>query len=243
MTFIEKIKQKQADLYSARQITIAFIGDSVTHGCFELYGETTGGFGVIYDGDAVYHNRIRQTLNMLYPSVPFNIINAGINGDSAPRGFDRLERDVLGYKPDLTVVCYGLNDCGGGEKGIDAYTGALSGIFDRLTEADSAVIFMTPNMIGTKTLPGIADETIRRIAGQICTPETGRNADMYIDAARSLCGKKRIPVCDCYAIWKGMESAGVDVTSLLCNYINHPRRELHEMFAYELLKLMLGGSV
>ena len=36
-----------------------------------------------------------------------------------------------------------------------------------------------------------------------------------------------------------MKEAGVDITSMLSNDINHPSRELHFMFAYELVKLML----
>ena len=39
MTLVEKIKQKQADIYSSRPITLAFLGDSVTLGCFEIYPE------------------------------------------------------------------------------------------------------------------------------------------------------------------------------------------------------------
>lgn len=51
-------------------------------------------------------------MNILYPEVPVNIVNAGISGDCAEGGLKRLERDVLSYNPDLIVVCYGLNEVG-----------------------------------------------------------------------------------------------------------------------------------
>ena len=34
---------------------------------------------------------------LLYPGVPVQFINAGISGDNAPSGLQRLERDVLAY--------------------------------------------------------------------------------------------------------------------------------------------------
>lgn len=243
MTLVEKIRQKQADIYSAHPITFAFLGDSVTQGCFEIYPEEPDSINVTYDSDAVYHNQIKKIFSVLYPSLPLNIINAGISGDSADRGLERLERDVLSYHPDLTVVCYGLNDSGYGEEKLEEYIGSLRKIFEKVRESDSAVIFLTPNMIGTGVYPRISDTTIRRIAGYMCTDEKNRFMDLYIESARSLCREMNVPVCDCYSLWKKMQSAGIDTTELLSNNINHPVREMHMMFAYELVKMILSGEI
>ena len=45
MKFIEKLAKKQNNLYGAASATIAFLGDSVTQGCFEIYesGKATQG--------------------------------------------------------------------------------------------------------------------------------------------------------------------------------------------------------
>ena len=67
--------------------------------------------------------------------------------------------------------------------------------------------------------------------------------DLHIARAKELCEELGVPVCDCYALWKQMASAGVDTTSLLSNDVNHPTREMHYMFAYELVKLILGGKI
>ena len=37
MKFLEKINQKSKDLMGTAPVTIAFLGDSVTQGCFECY--------------------------------------------------------------------------------------------------------------------------------------------------------------------------------------------------------------
>lgn len=70
--------------------TIAFLGDSVTHGVFEI-SET----GYTFDFDNVYHAQLRRMLTGICPNATVNIINAGVNGGGAPRGAERLERDVL----------------------------------------------------------------------------------------------------------------------------------------------------
>ena len=37
MKILEKIKKKQNDIQNNPNVTIAFLGDSITQGCFELY--------------------------------------------------------------------------------------------------------------------------------------------------------------------------------------------------------------
>lgn len=242
MTFIEKIKQKSTDIYTVKPLTIAFLGDSVTQGCFELYPRHSGGVGVVYDNEAVYHNVVRKILNLLYPQLPLSIVNAGICGATARQGRERLDTDVISYHPDLTVVCYGLNDCKRGMGELNAYIENLTNIFERLKKIGSEVIFMTPNMIGERVNESLIDAELRRIASEVCTEENQRTLDAYLKSAIALCEEKNVAVCDCYKNWKAMKAAGVDVTSMLSNDINHPTRELHIMFAYELVKAMLRGE-
>ena len=66
-----------------------------------------------------------------------------------------------------------------------------------------------------------------------------RLIDAYIDAAKEVCAKKEVTVCDCYAKWKRIASLGINVTELLSNKINHPTRKMNKMFSYELVKTML----
>ena len=54
--------------------------------------------------------------------------------------------------------------------------------------------------------------------------------DVYMQEAVKLAKSMGIKVCDCYSKWKEL-SQTQDTTQLLANYINHPIREMHELFA------------
>ena len=64
-----------------------------------------------------------------------------------------------------------------------------------------------------------------------------------MDAARAVAAERGIPVCDCYARWQAMYAAGFDVTDHLANYVNHPTRELHQLFADELYRMLCADIV
>lgn len=243
MTIVEKIKNKQADVYSSSPITLAFLGDSVTQGCFELYPIDPGNIDTVYDPESAYHNRVKQILNLLYPRVPFTIINAGISGDRAVLATKRLEQDVLKFSPDLTVVCFGLNDAAHGADKVEEYISSLREIFTRIRESGSAVIFMTPNNMALKVNQRVWQPKVRNVIVAKSTDEERASMDLHIDRARKLCTDMGVPICDCYAIWKQMAKSGVDTTSLLSNDINHPIREMHYLFAYELVKMIIGGEI
>lgn len=239
MQILKKFAAKAASNDSAPAITLAFLGDSVTQGCFELLERAEGGFNNCHDRQHVYHTYVQQILATLYPSVPVNVINAGVAGKDATHGLDRLERDVLSHSPDLTVVCFGLNDCGREEGGLAQYIAALEQIFARLQQAGSEVIFMTPNMMATHVSPRLTAPLFRTIAETVAKRQEAGVLDRYLDAAKALCRDKGIPVCDCYEKWKLLHAGGVDTTQLLANGINHPTRQMHWLFAYELMRTML----
>lgn len=175
---------------------------------------------------------------MLYPSVTLNIINAGISGDRACSGAERVERDVLSHKPDLTVVCYGLNDCAHEKTSLEEYITSLGNIFDKLKDSRCDIIFMTPNMMNTKISPHLTDKDYIDIAERKAKLQNDGILDLFVDEAKKLCNERKIPVCDCYSLWKKLYHGGVDTTELLANKINHPTREMNKLFAYELVKTM-----
>lgn len=240
MKIVDKFKEKSSNLANTRPITIAFLGDSVTQGCFECYLTGENSFTTVFDKTSAYHNYIARIFSILYPSVPVNIINAGISGESAAQGLLRLDRDVLSFDPDLVVVCFGLNDSGQGVDGISLYTEALDGIFKKLTDAGKEIIFMTPNMMNTYMSSHIKDQCIIEVAKETCKTQTEGILDRYLDEAKKVCNKYDVPICDCYKKWKRLSECGIDITELLANKINHPTREMNWMFAYSLVETMLG---
>lgn len=240
MSFTKKLVTKQNDNFNSPGITVAFLGDSVTQGCFEVYLKSDGSIETVFDKNHAYHKYFSDIFATLCPNVPLNIINAGISGGSAPQGLERLERDVLCHKPDLVVVCFGLNDCSGGIEKLGDYTDALSGIFDSVVASGSELIFMTPNTMCEEVSCHIKDDKIKEIADSIAQRQRAGVLDAYIEAARELCAKKGIRVCDCYKKWKRLSELGINTTELLSNKINHPARDMNWLFAYSLAETILG---
>ena len=220
-------------------ITIAFFGDSVTHGAFEGI-MTPNGYADVFDYDNVYHNVLKKMFAEIYPRVPVNIINAGKSGDNATHslwhGF--LDRFVLNYNPDLTVVCFALNDSGGGFEKLERYENSLREIFTKLKEAGGEVIFMTPNMQARYVTPDMCEFMQEMAQKNVDRYESGY-MEAYVEAAKKVAAECGVPVCDCFAKWKKLYEYGVDTTRLLSNRINHPNRNMHKMFAHSLFEMIM----
>lgn len=237
MNIIKKMAEKSADNMNYEGVTIAFLGDSVTQGCFELY-EKGGHTETVFDKVHSYEMYIFNILSVLFPSVPVNIINAGISGDTAENGAKRIERDIIRHQPDMVVVCYGLNDCTDASDSQGKYIDSLSDIFTRLSEANIETVFLTPNMMNTRVSERLQVKTLNSHAEFTARIQNDGIFDKHIEAAKKLCKKYNVTVCDCYSIWKELSKCGVDTTELLSNKINHPTREMNMMFAYELVRTM-----
>lgn len=226
MKIKEKLMLGYDGLVKNGAINIVAFGDSVTHGAL-------AGDEINYE--TVYWNRLRKMLNEVRNYVPVNAINAGIGGITASGSLDRIERDVLSHHPDLVIVCFGLNDVNGT---LEEYLGSLEIIFRKCLAAGTEIIFLTPNMLNTY----VAKDTEERFADYAAVTAEYQNSgrfDSYIEAAIALAEKMNVPVCDCYAKWKKL-SETEDTTMLLCNRINHPCAEMHELFAKELFNVIMG---
>ena len=238
MNIIKILVEKSKDNMNKKAPTIAFLGDSVTQGCFEVYKKDDTSIETVFNKSSAYHNYVAKIFEVLFPSVPVNIINAGISGDNAPHGLERLEDDVISHNPDLVVVCFGLNDVCGGMENIESYASALDGIFKALNNRGIEIIFMTPQMMNTYTSYSISNPDIREIADAAAERQNSGLFDKYIECAKTVCKDNGVKVCDCYAKWKRMYEYGVDTTELLANKINHPSREMNWLFAYQLVETM-----
>lgn len=216
---------------------IVFLGDSVTEGCFELLADGEG-FRTVKDPENGYVSILKRRLLSAFPEKNIEIINAGIEGNATQDVLLRLDRDVLSEKPDLTVVCLGLNDVW--MRKPDAYAGNLLQIFTALRDAGSRIIFMTPNMLNTYVAPDFLPcllDTAKDLAK--CQNEGVMDEHMQraIQTAKA-CGAE---ICDAYGVWKQLAFYGIDTTSLLANRLNHPTRQMHRLFA-DLLQPMLQYS-
>ena len=239
MRVAQLLKKKQENLIDNQPITIAFLGDSVTQGCFECYLDTPTTIQTVFDYGSAYSTRLKQILNLLYPSVQINIINSGISGDSAPVGYTRLERDILSYHPDLVVVSYGLNDSGNGIEGLETYKTALRNIFRELKDRDVETIFLTQNCMNTMVSPHLHGDLFLQTAEKTSKTQNDGILREYFNEAKILCEEYGVSVCDLYPVWEKMEQLGVNVTELLANKLNHPIREFHYYMAIKLIETII----
>jgi len=111
------------------------------------------GQNVVFLGDSItwqnlYTTYIEQYFTGRYPDKKYRFINRGVRGDTVAEAIARIQRDVIGEKPDLVLVMLGMND--GGYKGYNQgllkfYLGNLEklvGLLRKKTEAK--IILVTP---------------------------------------------------------------------------------------------------
>lgn len=228
MDIRKKIHLKYEELIEYGPITIVAFGDSVTHGA--LSGE--------YDQETVYWNRLRRMIIELNPYMPVNVINAGIGGITAKESIARMDAQVLQHNPDLIIVCFGLNDV---NRELEDYLSALQIIFEKAKSSGAEVIFMTPNMLNTYVAED-TEESLKEYAAITADAQNSGRMDRYMQEAMVLATQMQVTVCDCYARWKAL-SKTQDTTMLLCNRINHPTREMHQLFADCLFETIFGEGV
>lgn len=220
MRIKEKINLDYKGLVDFGPINIVAFGDSVTHGAVDVDE---------IDYDSVYWNRLRKKINDVRNYVPVNVINSGIGGITAAGSLDRMYRDVFSHNPDLVIICFGLNDVNGPK---EEYLFALEQIFSECNKREVEAVFMTPNMLNTYVAAD-TEPALKEYAEKTASMQIGGKMDDYMNSAAELAASMNIKVCDCYGKWKKL-SETEDITLLLANRINHPVREMHEVFAEEL---------
>ena len=228
MKIRDKINLDFDGLVANGAINIVAFGDSVTHGAL--------GMDEI-DYETVYHNVLKKKINALRRYMPVNAINSGIGGDCAREAVKRVRRDVLDHHPDLVIVCFGLNDV---NDPLEVYCSSLEKILTECSENVDETIFMTPNMLNTYVSESVPQRYLEYAKVTAEYQNSGR-MDEYMAQACKVAEKVGVKVCDCYSIWRKMQKDGTDTTLLLANGINHPKRELHNLFADELYKIIFDG--
>ena len=113
-------------------------------------------------------------------------------------------------------------------------------IFDRGLKSGAEVVFMTPNMLNTSVAEDTPKEHYEYAIKTACMQNEGK-MDLFIETAIKIAEKMGVVVCDCYKLWKKL-SETQDITYLLANRINHPTKEMHELFAQSLFETIFEES-
>ena len=240
MRILEKLAARNAETPDRAAALIACLGDSVTHGCFEVFKNRFGKVDTVYRPEDGYPARLRRRLNLLYPASAVNVLNAGVSGDSSAGGLRRLERDVLSHLPDLVTVNFGLNDAMGGRNAFSNYRSNMRALFSRILDSGAECMLVTPNRMCSYVSHALSDPDLRAIAAAAAEIQTGGTLDAFVEAAREEARRLNVPIADAYRVWNRLERSGADTTALLANAINHPIPEMHELFAEKIVGQMLG---
>ena len=154
---------------------VAFVGDSITH-------------------DGRWHRYIADFYATRFPDRRIIFINAGISGDSAGGALQRLDADVLSWKPTTAVVMLGMNDVGRDayrpgsdgdgqmqsirERHLASYAENMGKLAVRLGSACQRLVLVTPspyedtailtaaNLPGCNAALGRAAQSVARLAAE-----------------------------------------------------------------------------
>ena len=229
--FHRRIQEKSLNPWEPPVLIVAF-GDSVTQGMTAV-GEQTH--------DDVYHARFKRLLEARYPLGTFSVVNVGVSGQTAPGALSLIDRDVIRYQPDLTLVGFGLNDAWNGPTGIRMFVDAMNTIVSRVrTETESDVVLLSPNFMNAKEPAQAALDSLSGFRASASLQNDGVLA-VYAQAVRDVAREHTVPYADVYRAWEDLANRGEDTDSMLSNGMNHPTPDAHTIPAGLLLRIVTSA--
>lgn len=164
-----------------------------------------------------YPHLLHRALKERFPYAVINVIVTAIGGENSERGAARFESDVLGHRPDVLLIDYGLNDRGIGlERARAAWRSMIEAAVGRGVKV--LLLTPTPDMSQREGAAPEAGSPLREHAGQI----------------RQLADEHGTGLVDSLAEFESAARGG-DVTDYL-SWLNHPNRAGHELVARAALR-------
>ncbi|MCA9170718.1 MAG: DUF1080 domain-containing protein [Planctomycetales bacterium] len=202
---------------------LAIIGDSITE-------------------QKLYSKYIETYLLACYPELQIQAYQFGWGGERAPGFANRMENDLIPWKPDVVTTCYGMND--GSYRAYNeqigqAYAEGMKRIIDRLKAAGATVVVGSPGVVDSFTWNrNNADfdqvynenlEQLGQIAGKLAAESKLPHADVFHTMMNSMVEAKA-------KLGEEYPVAGFDGV--------HPGPNGHLLMAQAFLKsLGLGGDI
>ena len=107
---------------------------------------------------APYPGRLETALRLRYPGRKIDVINRGVSGQEAPEEFKRLDEDVIGQEPVLTIWQVGTNAIFHDGYELDDVAAAIDAGLKRLSGRAMDVVLMdlqyAPAILGGGKLAG-----------------------------------------------------------------------------------------
>ena len=211
LMFAPGVGQAQAELDDAHQRIRAllsgsepaiwlFTGDSVTHGALHTMGWRSY--------PELFAERVRWELRRTRDIV----INTGISGDTTAGLLKDLDWRIFQFKPHVTSIMMGMNDCAGGPAKRDDFRSNLNKLVDAIEVHNSLPILNTTN--------------------PIYTPNTERRNDIIREVAR----KRKTVLVDHSSHWFEVKKTEAEMLYWLNDGSIHPNECGHREFANLIFK-------
>jgi acyl-CoA thioesterase-1 len=120
---------------SSKGVTWLLTGDSITHGAVYTFGWRS------------YPEHFMERLRWELRRMADTVINTGTSGDTTDGLLRDLQERVLRFRPDVTSIMMGMNDCVAGRGGIEAFRTNLLNLADASENSASFLLLHTPNPI------------------------------------------------------------------------------------------------
>jgi lysophospholipase L1-like esterase len=201
---------------------VAIVGDSITE-------------------QKLYSKYIETYLTVCLSDLELHVIQLGWSGETAPGFANRMNNDLLPWKPDVVTTCYGMND--GSYRAYDEsigkrYSTAMADIVGRLKKAGATVVVGGPGAVdlnffrNPNTRPEVYNDNLSKLSGlakQLAQSEGFPHADVF-GAMMSAQEKAKT------ALGQGYDVCGKDGF--------HPGPNGHLLMAYAFLKGMgIDGQI
>lgn len=164
-----------------------------------------------------YPHLLHRELKARFPFAVANVIVTAIGGENSESGARRFEAEVLGHRPDVVTIDYGLNDRG---LGLHRAEAAWRGMTEAALKAGVKVVLLTPTPDRTQ-LPDAA-------------PAVREPLLAHAAAIRSLAAEYGVGLADSLSAFD-KAAAGGSLLDWLA-WSNHPNRAGHELVARELMR-------
>lgn len=156
-----RIKSVMNRALAGEEITIGFLGGSITQGCLAS------------EPELCYAYQIYKWWMKRFPKAKINYINAGIGATDSQFGCARVYQDLLRYRPDFVIIEYSVNDCNN-EHYMETYEGVVRKVY---ASATAPAVMLVHNVFYQNGEN--AQEVHGKIAGHYHLPSVSMQSSIY----------------------------------------------------------------
>jgi lysophospholipase L1-like esterase len=205
-------------LRAGEQTRIAFMGASITLGA-----EAGAWWDDLWtDKNLGYPSRVVVALRRQFPEATVTPIDAFKGGTTTQYGLEMIETKVIPAKADLLLIAFGGNDAAGAigrppRNPAPRFKEDMRKMARRAKEAGMEVILVI---------------TMQQHPWQA----TAKRWPAYRQALLELAEEEEVACADVYTEWMNQATRGIPPFTQLHNWINHPGKAGHELYADVILR-------